>query len=811
MKKLAFLLIVIVGTAFSEWVDFGMDEVDHAIVSIVESNPDGMIIDVTVPGIGLSEITESGLDFTMLNIPGATMSALEPGYPQLPKVSFLAALPSDPSITFTVESMKTVEIGEYTPYPMQPVQLDNATEPPPFTYLPSAYQAGSYPIETAQCKVDGILRGVTVGRFAINPVVWDSSTGQLSVCCNIRVRIDFGGTVTVDERLYSRFFEPTYRQVLINADILGEPARTSHISSSGPRYASSLREARAIDAADLLIIAGDDFVDSMMDEFVTAKYEQGYLPAVVAAGTWSYTEIRDYIQDAYDNWTIPPSFVLLVGDGPELTAYNSGGMWGDNRYACVDGSDYMADIYHGRFATPTDFYPNIEEKQLKWQFDPLMDPDFWNNVLCAGMLEVSGTVSNRWFLYTCETVHDTYEDIYGKTAARVYVTNASASPPYYYNPGLPSNGEMIPAEITYDGTTQDIIDSFNDGVFLVQHRDHGGVSGWADPPFHTSDLTNLTNGLEAPVVFSFNCLTGQFHQNLCFAESLQRMEGGATAVVAACASSYSYFNDYIVFGCYMSFNDDYVSPPFSYTSPSGGYLAGQMMMNGKLEMQAAAPFNPYTSSGWESYAEDEWDLFMVFGDPTMDMRTEVPEQIDVVAPATLPSGSSEAYFQVSTPGRGAVPGALVCLSKASDSLYATGITDSTGSVTLEFDAIGALEGIQWMVTVHNGYPERGFINGTGITGEPDAAMFSVGSPFPNPGSSLTFPVTVSSPGNFELTIYDLSGRAVETLYSGELSEGSHELIWNGTCNESHAPAGIYMARYFTPDGAGEIHKVILLK
>ena len=65
-------------------------------------------------------------------------------------------------------------------------------------------------------------------------------------------------------------------------------------------------------------------------------------------------------------------------------------------------------------------------------------------------------------------------------------------------------------------------------------------------------------------------------------------------------------------------------------------------------------------------------------------------------------------------------------------------------------------------------------------------------------------------GNFELTIYDLCGRAVETLHSGELAEGSHEFIWNGTCSGAPAPAGIYMVKYSTIDGTGRIHKIVLL-
>ncbi|RKZ09288.1 hypothetical protein DRQ25_07000, partial [Candidatus Fermentibacteria bacterium] len=136
MKTTVFVLLILCGALFADWIDFGFNTLDHATVTVIESTPSGMVIDVMIPGIGLTETTEDGLDFTILNVPGMTISALEPGYPQLPKVSFLAALPENPSVTFTVESMKTVEIGQITPYPMQPIPYDN-DDLPPFTYVPS--------------------------------------------------------------------------------------------------------------------------------------------------------------------------------------------------------------------------------------------------------------------------------------------------------------------------------------------------------------------------------------------------------------------------------------------------------------------------------------------------------------------------------------------------------------------------------------------------------------------------------------------------------------------------------------------------
>ena len=78
MKTLYLVLLILCGTVFAEWIDFGYDAVDHSTISVIESTPAGMVIDVVIPCIGLTLTFENGLYFVILNIPGATMSALEP-------------------------------------------------------------------------------------------------------------------------------------------------------------------------------------------------------------------------------------------------------------------------------------------------------------------------------------------------------------------------------------------------------------------------------------------------------------------------------------------------------------------------------------------------------------------------------------------------------------------------------------------------------------------------------------------------------------------------------------------------------------
>ena len=804
------LLIIIFTLAFSvsaEWVDFGIDG-SAAHLTLLESSATGMILELEIPGVELISETVNGVEYTHFNIPACTPTSEGEGCPTLPKVSFMAAIPENANINIIMEAGEVISLGEHTPYPMQPFLLENSNVAE-FTVSPEFYTGVVFPEEHVLVDITGILRGINTGRFSIIPFIYNGETGEVTVTPRMRIEIDFGGAVSVDRRLYSRFWRNTFRQNLINWEILGEPEMSVTSDLSRPAIARTREQAKYIDEADLLIMAGDDFFDTMIDDFITAKHNQGFITAAVAAGSWTSTEIKDYIQNAYDTWPIPPSFILFVGDDADITPYTSSptGIDTDNRYCCVDGSDWIADIFHGRFVTPTDFYEIVEDKILKWEFDPLMDEDFWNNALCAGMLETGGgTVSTRWFCFTLESVRDTYLNI-GKTVEREYVKDTSAPPPYYYRDYLPSAGQMVPADIVWDGSTSGIINSINSGVFLAQHRDHGSQSGWSHPSFTISDLSSLTNGEKTPMVFSFNCSTGLFVGGTCFAEVMFRMDGGAVMVVAANGGSFSYFNDYMVYGMYYAFNDEFTSPPAPYTFPQGNYLAGQSMMCGKLEMQEAAPYNPYSYD----LSEETWDLFHIFGDPTMDMRTEVPVPLIVAAPAELPVGTTEATFTVSI-ADGPVDGAMVCLRKEDEDLYASGLTDATGTVVLTFDPITIASNAPWMSTAHNTLPEEGIILGPGGVGEESGtAITAFGLPYPNPCSGrMSFPVSLASSGNVDIDIFDITGRLVHTISSGTLESGEHSLIWNGRIEDRTAPAGIYMVR-LKGDNLTETYRVVLTR
>jgi hypothetical protein len=90
--------------------------------------------------------------------------------------------------------------------------------------------------------------------------------------------------------------------------------------------------------------------------------------------------------------------------------------------------------------------------------------------------------------------------------------------------------------------------------------------------------------------------------------------------------------------------------------------------------------------------------------------------------------------------------------------------------------------------------------------------FTILGQFPNPfNNSITIKLKVITPQNIDLVIYDVLGRKIATIYSGNLSDGSYEYQWNGVnANNEIVSSGVY---YITAvsDNRQEWKKITLIK
>ena len=78
-----------------------------------------------------------------------------------------------------------------------------------------------------------------------------------------------------------------------------------------------------------------------------------------------------------------------------------------------------------------------------------------------------------------------------------------------------------------------------------------------------------------------------------------------------------------------------------------------------------------------------------------------------------------------------------------------------------------------------------------VNPEPVNTTFTLLPNYPNPfNSQTTIPFTLDRAGRVELRVYDVLGREVQSLVTGHLSLGKHEMVWEaGGC-----ASGVYLVR-----------------
>ena len=87
-------------------------------------------------------------------------------------------------------------------------------------------------------------------------------------------------------------------------------------------------------------------------------------------------------------------------------------------------------------------------------------------------------------------------------------------------------------------------------------------------------------------------------------------------------------------------------------------------------------------------------------------------------------------------------------------------------------------------------------------GDPEGAgLVALAQNSPNPFTPATkIAYSVGRDTYVELTVYDITGRLVRTLASGEVAAGEHKVSWDGRDSEGHRVApGVYLYRLETPE------------
>ena len=609
---------------------------------LVNSNRGGLVLSFEAPAVLFNNMQVEGGEYLSVEMEGAGQIS-EVGSPKLPVFREIIEVPEGAEVRAELFPLSVREEGLKEGLKVLPVappvpKIEGAH--PEFTMNDAVYSEDLYyPGEYVRTERLGMVRGHELYLLEVFPVQYNPVRDSLKILQKGEIRVSFsGGNLALSDRYRSLPFERFLDKFTLN-----------HREFVGNKSVPEV-------PVGYLIITPDEFYSDVLP-LAEWRREMGYHVSVVklsdiGSNPTAY-DIRDFIRDAYSNWPVPPTFVLLIGDVdrmPYFVGHGADSPATDLYYADMDGTDYLPDLWVGRLSVASSSQlASVVTKVLSYERNQWSQGEEW--------------AQRAYFMASDDpSFHGLAEgtQLYCMSKARAYGMTADSLFAYY-------------------GTGTPVSTALNDGRSIAAYSGHGSPTGWAGPSFSSGSINSLTNLDKFPFVQSYACLTGQFTYSTCFTEAWLRADGkGAVAAMGSSVTSYWYEDDILqkrLFDCLFD--------------SSLTWLMGQIN-GGKMGL--------YYHYGNTSMVMRYFEMYNLMGDPALDLFTSVPETLYASYPTAIPVGPVEFTVTVSTE-TGPVKDALVAVS-AGDTLLASSYTDESGAVVLNFDATG-FDSVRVRITAHN--------------------------------------------------------------------------------------------------------------
>jgi len=268
--------------------------------------------------------------------------------------------------------------------------------------------------------------------------------------------------------------------------------------------------------ADHIIITHGEFIDPSSD---LAEFRNGQgLQSVVVDVQDVYDEfgygivgtapIRDFLAYAYENWQgLPPSFVVLVGDGHYNPKGYNPSNFGALRENYIPPYLSMVDPYIGETAA--------DNRYVTFKGDDTM-PDMMLGRLAVNSQDEAAAFINKIIAYEEASVEGDWKKQVLAIADKAGVAgNFPGLSQQVLSCCLPSPflSKKVYLGITHpnDASARSaIIDHINNGVFLVNYFGHSYTPQWGLTLLATSDIPNLTNANQYPILAAMDCRDGYY-------------------------------------------------------------------------------------------------------------------------------------------------------------------------------------------------------------------------------------------------------------------------------------------------------------
>ena len=278
-------------------------------------------------------------------------------------------------------------------------------------------------------------------------------------------------------------------------------------------YPSSIQAVQPLEdlnnqESNYIIIAPDSFrqvLEPMLIHYDAVLKTPESIYRTYSNGVISPYAIKEFLTNAYINWSICPEFVLIAQDkqipAMSMQTVVYGSTFSDYWYALLIGDDYVPEVSVGRF--PAKNKTELEIMVNKNMHILNSENQIWENTT----LMIAG-YENEFRTQTEELIPNIVKK--GFFPKRLYVDAFSENGPFY-------------------GTTSDLINYFQNGISYINFLGHGGGAVWGDRSLFTfEDFDNLNNYNRLPFVTSMTCFTGDVNNpNTLGKRMLSHSEGGA--------------------------------------------------------------------------------------------------------------------------------------------------------------------------------------------------------------------------------------------------------------------------------------------
>jgi len=294
MKNLLCLLLILGNSIYAvsqpEWVTFTDPNPSAPIITLQSSSSQQVKYLIEIPGMYQESIVVGSEIYQRLSIPKAGTWGT-PGYPELPAISKLIAIPECDSVIISYIITDSVVLNNYNVYPKPEIVEDSLTGTlvEQFTKNDSVYQLNIFMPEIEyEILSDGYFRNQRIHNGTAYTIKYNPILQQLIAYTEIEVSFTFQnpqGDVNVE----NGFFNNIAKNTLLNFNMDGHqlpPFPSQNPANVEWVEITSVNQADVIDA-DYLIIADDQFFDpqssALYDFACHRSFFNGFKVTIVSA------------------------------------------------------------------------------------------------------------------------------------------------------------------------------------------------------------------------------------------------------------------------------------------------------------------------------------------------------------------------------------------------------------------------------------------------------------------------------------------------------------------------------------------------